>query len=201
VSKLTIDDGERAPDAPDAPDAPAGADRRRRAVSIDLRAVGTVGVAGTSEDGGGAVAVEWMALAPLAARWGVGIVGGGVSEAQASTIAVQGTVGIALHPVVARSSAGSPVGLSIRAEYLLERLSMSRDASSTGPSVRARWLSGVEAAGDVRWAFTPAGGAAALAGVGIVDVFSPTYVTVRGAQVATLPPVRLFAEAGCELRF
>jgi hypothetical protein len=173
---------------------------RARTVGIDLRALGTVGVEGSSEDAGGVVAVEWMAMAPFAARWGVGVVGGNVPEAQASTIAVQATAGIAVHPLVARSRATSPVGFSVRAGYHLEHLSLTH-TSEAGASARARWLSGVEAAADVRWALTQTGNVAAVAGVGIVDVFSSTYVSVRGVEVATLPPVRLFAEAGCQLRF
>jgi hypothetical protein len=40
-----------------------------------------------------------------------------------------------------------------------------------------------------------------VGGVGVQDVFSPTYVEVRDVQVATLPEVRLLAEIGVRARF
>ncbi len=42
---------------------------------------------------------------------------------------------------------------------------------------------------------------AAVMGFGLEDVWAPTYVDVRDAQVATLPRLRALVEAGFQLRF
>jgi hypothetical protein len=41
----------------------------------------------------------------------------------------------------------------------------------------------------------------AILGLGLEEVFVPTYVALQGARVATLPALRAGAEAGLRLRF
>jgi len=134
----------------------------------------------------------------LAFRVGGGALAGTVSEADATTLYLTGTAGIAIHPFRARP--GRPVGAALRVEYVLERQSMSRVASSpTTPGSYERWMSGASAMleGDVL--FAP--NVEIVVAVGAIDLFAPTYVDVQGAQVATLPAVRAQGELGFRIRF
>ena len=167
-------------------------------VFVDVYGIGTVGVGGTAQGIGAAAAGRWFALPMLAFRVGGGALAGTVSEADATTLYLMGTAGIAFHPFRARP--GRPVGAALRVEYVLERQSMSRVASSpTTPGSYERWLSGASAMleGDVL--FAP--NVEVVLAVGAVDLFSPTYVDVQGAQVATLPAVRAQGELGFRIRF
>jgi hypothetical protein len=71
-------------------------------------------------------------------------------------------------------------------------------ASDGGPATMGRWMSGMEAIAGVEWVFPPM---ALIAGIGAEDVFSPTYIQVRGQAVATLPPLRGVAEGGFRVWF
>jgi hypothetical protein len=60
-------------------------------------------------------------------------------------------------------------------------------------------MSGLASAIDMDWLLV--GNADVLLGAGVEDVFAPTYLDVQGTRVATLPPLRAFAELGARFRF
>jgi hypothetical protein len=118
---------------------------------------------------------------------------GTVPDADATTLYLLATAGVALHPVRARP--GRPLGLALRADYVGMRQSISR-FSGEG---RDRWLSGVAGVVEGDWLFAP--DVEVVLGLGLADLFAPTYVDVQGVTKATIPPVRALAEAGFRLRF
>jgi hypothetical protein len=162
---------------------------------VDVVGIGTLGVAGTGGGGdgvGAAAAAQWFPTQVVALRLGAGVLGGTVvPKADAATLYLLGTAGVALHPVRARLS--RPFGLSLRVDYVGMRQSISHFD---------RWLSGVEGVVEGDWLFTP--DVEVVLGLGLADMFAPTNIYVQGQgapPVATIPPLRAVAEAGFRLRF
>ncbi len=109
-----------------------------------------------------------------------------------------GSAGIAVHPW--QPTRSDPFTVSFRVDYLLVRESAAHfDSDDPSPVALVRWLSGVDTFIDAGWLLSSQ--IAVVAGVGLEDVWSPTYVNVRDVRVATLPPLRAVAEAGFQLRF
>jgi hypothetical protein len=108
------------------------------------------------------------------------------------------SAGIAVHPW--QPTRSEPFAASVRVDYLLVRESVTHfDSDDPSPVTQARWISGVDTFIDASWFLSSQ--IAVVAGVGLEDVWSPTYVNVRDVRVATLPPLRAVAEAGFQLRF
>jgi hypothetical protein len=158
-------------------------------------ALGALGVSGEAAGVGGGAAVHWFPVNALSLRAGGGARAGGAGAANATTLAVSLTAGVAWHPH--RPSPSSPIGVSVRCDYLLAYQSVSPD--SDPQLARGRWMSGIAGATELDWLLT--GNLDALLGVGVEDVFAPTYLDVQGTRVATLPPLRAFAELGGRIRF
>ncbi len=131
----------------------------------------------------------------LSFRLGLGGLGGTISEADATTLYLLGMAGLAVHPLRAR--AGRPFGLALRVDYVAMRQSISWLAGNEGDS---RWLSGVDGVVEGDWLFAP--DVEVVLGLGLADLFAPTYVEVpKGVPKATIPPLRALGEAGFRLRF
>jgi hypothetical protein len=162
-------------------------------VSLDIVGLASTWVSGSAEGLGAAAAAQWFALSALSIRVGAGALAGTVSSAGATSFYFLGEAGIALHPVRARP--GRPFGFAVRLDYVSMRQSISRFESGS----YSRWLSGVGATLEGDWLFSR--DVELVFGVGAADVFAPTYVTVQGVRVATLPEFRVFPEAGFRLRF
>jgi hypothetical protein len=161
-------------------------------------AAGAATVGGAGDALGGSAAVQWFPLRPLAIRLGGGARAGSIQAAQANTLVLLGSAGVVLYPLSA--SPTHPVGVWLRADYVVQRQSMTHlSADDSAPVTLARWMSGMDALVGADWRFAPDVGI--VAGIGAEDVFSSTYVQVRGVPVATLPPLRGVAEAGFRLRF
>ena len=108
------------------------------------------------------------------------------------------SAGIVVHPW--QPTRSDPFAVAFRVDYLLVHESATHfDSDDPSPVNHARWISGVDTFVDVSWLL--ASQIAVMAGVGLEDVWSPTYVYVRDVRVATLPPLRAVAEAGFQLRF
>jgi hypothetical protein len=184
------DDGERAP---------SGARRRGGPkVAVDLLFAGTAWIGGKATGAGGAAGVHWFPLPLLSVRLGAAEKTGSLNAAEASFFTVGMTAGLALHPF--EMSVDRPFGLTVRADYLLVRESVSHfDADDPAPVTHVRWLSGFDVVVEVGWQLTSEIGL--VAGLGLEDVLAPTYIDVRGAQVETIPALRGVAEAGFCLRF
>ena len=177
---------------------------RTRAVAAsrpDVVAVDVVGLGAAGGDFatlGAAASVQWFPASWLGLRLAGGARAGNVQPAQATTITLLGSAGAVLYPL--RAAASRPFGVWIRADYVLERPSLTHFSSETPSSAtQERWMSGMDALVGVEWRFSSEVGL--LAGIGGEDVFSTTYVQVQGVSVATLPPLRGVAEAGFRLGF
>jgi hypothetical protein len=118
-------------------------------------------------------------------------------EADATTLYLLGTAGVALHPLRARP--GRPIGLALRVDYVGMRQSISILSKNTSPGGKDRWLSGVEGVVEGDWLFAP--DVEVVLGLGLADMLASTYVQVPGVPVVTIPPLRGLAEAGFRLRF
>lgn len=172
--------------------------RRLEVVALDVTAIGAASLGGDSDALGASAAIQWFPLRPLAFRLGGGARAGSLQRAQATTLVGLGSAGVVLYPL--RASPGRPVGLWLRADYIVQRQSMTHLSADDPAAVTfERWLSGMDALVGADWRFAPDVGI--VAGAGAEDVFSTTYVQVRGAPVATIPPLRGVAEAGFRLRF
>ena len=93
---------------------------------------------------------------------------------------------------------GRPFGASARIDYLAAYQQVTRFAAGQSTTQDA-WLSGMGGAVDAE--LQVSSGANLVLGVGFEELFSPTYVFVRGVQVDELPASRLLAEAGVRLGF
>jgi len=159
-------------------------------------AIGIPGIPGTADTLGVGGAAQWFPTRALSLRIGASERSGSLNIAEATVFTFLGTAGVTLHPWTASPS--RPIDASLRVDYVLLREAATH-SDDPSPVTRARWLSGVDGYVDAAWFLTA--DLAALVGIGVEDVLAPTYVNVRGTQVATIPALRLVAELGVRLRF
>jgi hypothetical protein len=147
---------------------------------------------------GATAGAQWLPIPRLAFRLSGGARAGSVPGAQATTLTAVGTAGIVLYPLLVTTTRW--LGVWIRGGYLVEYTSMTHlSADEPHPATRDRVVSGIEALAGIDWRF--ASNVGVVAGVGGEDVFSTTYVYVRGQPVATLVPLRGLAELGVRICF
>jgi hypothetical protein len=169
---------------------------RRPHVEIDFAASGASSIGGIPTIGVG-IATQWFLARSVSLRLGASERSGSLDAAEASLFSFIAASGVAFHPW--QSSSPHPIDVSLRADYLLVRQSVTHfDSDDPTPVTQARWLSGFDAFIDGGWLLSS--DVAAVAGVGIEDVLAPTYVNVRETPVATIPPLRAVAELGFRLR-
>ena len=173
----------------------SGRPDRLEAVTLDVLGVGAAG--GNDLAVGAAAAAQWFLVRPLAVRIAGGARAGILEVAQSTTLTLTGSAGVVLHAL--RASRPHRLGVWIRADYVVQRLSLTHFSSDSPTATMDRWLSGMDALVGVDWMFAPEVGL--VAGLGIEDTFASTYVRVGGAPAATLPPLQGVAEAGFRLRF
>jgi hypothetical protein len=166
--------------------------------ALDLFAIGSWPVTGEGGDGGGGVAGSWFPVPSASLRLSGGVRAGSSGLVQTSTLSVPMTVGVGWHAV--RTTLSRPFGIALRADYVLlyESLQYMRLG---GGGMRDRWLSGVGAAADALWLFSP--DVEAFMGPALEYAFGSTIVD---AQVphrvqTTLPPLRAIIEVGVRVRF
>jgi hypothetical protein len=164
-------------------------------ILLDLLVVDASGEAG-GLGGGGAVA--WFPVPAVALRLGGGGRSSTLDVAQSSGLTVFASAGAALRPW--RATNAQPFELSVRVDYVLSHLSLTHfDNDEPSPITRARWLSGAAATVEAGWLF--AATVEAVAGVGLQNDFGATEVDDKGAQVATIPSLRLVGEGGVRVGF
>ncbi len=166
-------------------------------IAIDVLSIGTAGIGGDADGFGAGTAVHRFVRPQVSARLGGGIRGGTLGAAEASTLTAFVSAGVVLHAW--RATPDRPFGGSVRLDYLLLNQAMTHFVPGGSNQSQARWLSGLDVLVDGSWRFVP--DVEAILGVGLEDVFAPTYVNLQGARVATLPALRAVAEAGLRLRF
>lgn len=167
-------------------------------LAVDLLGAGATGIAGSASTAGGGGALEWFVLRPVSLRLGAIDRAGSLDVAEAHMSTFVASAGVALHPW--QPTRAEPFAVALRADYLVARESVTHfDSDDPSPVTQARWVSGVDTFVDANLLLSSQ--IAVVAGVGIEDVWSPTYVYVRDVRVATLPVFRAVAEAGFQLRF
>jgi hypothetical protein len=159
--------------------------------------IGSAGAEGGGGEGGGG-ALEWFAHPRLSLRLGAMVRAGTLNVAEAHTATVVTAAGVVFHPW--QTTRSMPFGLSLRVDYILVRESATHfDSDDPSPVNASRWISGVDTFLDGQ--FLLSSQILAIAGVGLEDVWAPTYVYVHDERVATLPALRAVVEAGFQLRF
>jgi hypothetical protein len=176
--------------------APSAVDVHRSAPSffaLDLMALGGVGITDSAQAvAGGSAAAQWFVLPTLSLRLGGGVRAGTLGS-QTSTLTIFGTAGVVWH--ARPSTAVHPIGLSLRADYLLEQTTVTR-LSENHPFDA---ISGADAL--VESGLLLAADAQVVLGFGIEGVFGPTSVLVQGKPVGVLPALSVVGELGVRLRF
>jgi hypothetical protein len=164
-------------------------------VMLELLVVGASGDAG-GLGGGGAVA--WFPMPALGLRLGAGGRSSTLDAAQSSGLTLFTSAGAVLRPW--RATHARPFEISVRVDYVVSHVSLTHfDNDEPSPITQARWLSGIAAGVDAGWLFATM--VEAVVGVGFQDDFGTTEVEDKGAQVATIPSLRLIGEGGVRVRF
>jgi hypothetical protein len=167
-------------------------------IGIDLLGAAAFGIGGTAGTEGGGGGIEWFMHPRLSLRIGALARAGTIDLAEARSTTVVSSAGIVLHPWQATRT--DPFAVSMRVDYILVRQSATHfDSDDPSPVALARWISGVDTFVDAQVLLSSQ--IAAVAGIGLEDVWSPTYIYVRDQRVAILPALRAVAEAGFQLRF
>ncbi len=170
-------------------------------LGVDLlgeAATGIGGSASTASAEGGGGALEWFVHPRFSFRLGALVRAGTLDLAQAHTATVVTSAGMVLRPW--RMTRSTPFGLSLRVDYLVVRESATHfDSDDPSPVTASRWVSGVDTFLDGELLLSSE--IAAVLGLGVEDVWAPTYIYVHDERVATLPVLRVVAEAGFQLRF
>src|ERR1019366_5832772 len=122
---------------PPPPRTRAVAASRPDVVAVDVVGLGAAG--GDFDTLGAAASVQWFPASWLGLRLGGGARAGNVQSAQATTITLLGSAGAMLYPL--RASASRPFGVWIRADYVLERPSLTHFSAQTPSSAtQERWM-------------------------------------------------------------
>ena len=175
-------------------ESPRAAERPSHEVAIDLVALGSVGLSGSADAVGGGTAGNWFVFRTVSLRLAAGVRAGTIgSAAGVGTLTFLGAAGVGWN--FWRSTSPRPFALSLRVDYLVERLSATGFAE---PHSRPP-VSGVDAL--VETALQLTADVDALVELGLEDVFAKTYIDLQGARVATLPSLQAVAETGVRLRF
>jgi hypothetical protein len=168
----------------------------RPLLAVDVLAMG-LGIGGDAEGFGGGAALLWFFQRPFSLRVGGGIRGGNVRAAHATTLTASVSVGTVFHAW--RSTGSRPFGGSLRVDCLLLEQAMTHFVPGGSNQSRDQLRPGLDVFADGSWRLAP--DVEAILGLGLEEVFVPTYVALQGARVATLPALRAGAEAGLRLRF
>ena len=176
--------------------APSAVDLHRSTPSffaLDLIALGGVGIADSAQGvAGGSAAGQWFVLPTLSLRLGGGVRAGTLGS-ETSTLTILGTAGVVWH--VRPATTARPIGISLRADYLLEQTSVAR-LSVNHPF---RPVSGADALIESGLLF--AADAQVVLGFGIESLFGRTSIFAQGSPIATLPSWSIVGELGVRLRF
>jgi len=170
---------------------------RAHRMGIDASALAATGLGGYGGGVGGVVGFRMPFGGGFAGRAAVGARAGAIGPAQATTRVISGGLGVAWQPWLdARRRWG--VGARVSALVLHEEVS---HFSGDEPSAidQARFVPALDAALEGTFRFAES--AAVVSAFGTEAALGTTRVVVKGREVASLPPARLFAEVGLRLLF
>jgi len=178
-------------EAPPPPPAPAESPRR---VAIDIGATSALAIDGAGSGIGPALGVRYWALPILAASLTGAVRFGSVHEANATTTAIRLGAGPSLRVFGAREA--DPFSVSVTLEGVAIDQRVHREVLDEGHD---RWVGGIALGAAAGWRVSPV--LQPYVGVGVETLFGTTPVVVDNATVATIMPVRTFADIGVTVRF
>jgi hypothetical protein len=173
-------------------------ERREHFVGMaELVGLGATGIGGTASGFGASLAGRWLFAPSLALRLAVGLRRGDIPEASATSEMEFVGLGLAFESPVTRSSRFSVGG---RAGALLLRHEVDHlSADDSRPDRQSRLIPGADAVFEAGFRFSSSAGV--VAGVGSELALGHTDVTVKGKEVAEIPPLRGLVELGIQARF
>jgi hypothetical protein len=186
-----------APADPAAPNEAPPTLPRPNGMALDAAAVATTALEGFGGGLGGAFAFRLPLVGATGARVALGARTGEVGPAQATSRTLSGAVGLTWQPWLDARRRWA-AGARIDALVLHQELTHLSDDDPSGVSL-ARFVPGADAA--LEGAFRFADRALVVVAVGSEVALGKTSVVVRGREVASLSPVRLFGEMGLRVSF
>ena len=161
---------------------------------VDLRVTGIGAIGGAASAGGGALGARLWLRPAVGVSATVGLRGGHVGTADATTT----TPFLAVGPAVRRALT-STTSVGLRADFVLLRPAMHRAPEGGVAITRDRWLGAADVVAELDVALT--GAIALVVGAGTEVAFGPTPVHVGAAEVANFPVFRAVVELGGRIRF
>jgi hypothetical protein len=163
----------------------------------ELVGLGATGIGGTGSGFGASLAGRWLFASPLALRLAVGLRRGDIPEASATSEMDFAGLGLAFDSPVTR---GSRFSLGGRSSALLLRHEVDHlSADDSRPDRKSRLVPGADVVFESGFRFSSSAGI--VAGVGAELALGHTDITVKGKQVAEIPPLRGLVELGIQARF
>jgi len=166
-------------------------------LAVDLRALGAIGIAGTEETvGGGSAAVQWFVLHTVSLRL-AGAVRAGRLDSQSSTLTFYGAAGLVWQAW--RPTPSFPVGLSLRADYVLLSTKVTDPHGNPNPQTF-----GIKQGADtlVEAAVPLTADTDVVVGLGVDGTFfEMEVVDASNPKGTTLPRLSAVGEIGFRLRF
>lgn len=170
---------------------------RANGLALDATAVATTAVGGYGGGLGGTFAFRVPLLGAVGARVALGARGGEVRPAQATSRVFVGAVGLTWQPWL-DSRRRWAAGARVDALVLNHQLSHFSDDDPESVPL-SRFVPGFDAAIEAAFRFSDR--ALLVAAVGPEVALGKTEIIVRGREVATLSPVRIFGEMGVRVSF
>lgn len=185
-----------APPPPDPKEAAAPLPRSYR-MGVDAAALAVTGLGGYGGGVGAVLGFRVSLAGPLAGRAALGARVGEIGPAQATSRVLSGGLGAAWQVSL---DARGQWGIGARADALVLHHEVSHfSADDLSANARSRFVPAFDAALEGTFRFAES--AAVVTAAGTEVALGQTKVVVKGREVASLPPARLFAEAGLRLLF
>src|SRR5207244_3723121 len=146
---------------------------------------------------GAALSGRWDFAARFSARVGASIHAGDLGAANASSLVLDAGAGLVARPILA--SRARPFELAIRADFLAQRHELNHVTTEGATTSASRWQPAADLAVDAMWVFP--GNFGPFVAFGGELAFGKTAVFVRGAEIATIAPVRAVGDAGIRVFF
>jgi hypothetical protein len=194
------------PPEPEPPPPPPPAEKKREWRPEDFvpeRRLGALDLAGAMRLGdnvtgwGAELSGRWDFTGRFSARLVGAVHAGDVSAANASSLVAELGAGLVGRPILA--SRARPFEVSIRADFLVQRIGLGHGTADGATLSEARWQPAADLAVDGMWLFS--GNLGLFAAIGGEVAFGTTAVFVKGEEVASISPVRAVGNLGIRVFF